>query len=386
MSQQQELSKMNSAFEKLVLEFSLPLYQALDKEGNVFMSPYSVSAALMLLLLGTDGDTKTELESALNLQGQTGSSAHEGYNSLHNKLCSKSGNGVLVAIANRLFSKLGVDLKTNFTDAAKKYYGSEVQLMDFENKAEEARIQINSWIEKQTNDKIKDLLSPNLLTKDTLMVLTNAIYFKGDWELKFDEKSTSRQSFHVDDENVIEVDMMFGKKKVMSNEFDEMDCKCLQLPYKGDTLSMLIILPNKKMGLEVLESNLTVSTLQKAIDSTYKQDTNISIPKFKIEATFDLTKVLPKLGITKIFDTSADFSGIYQDGGKDVYVSDAIHKAFVEVNEEGTEAAAATALVMTRMMMPLPPFEFRADHPFLFFIRENESGTILFMGRYSKPT
>ncbi|CAC5395118.1 Serpin B6,Leukocyte elastase inhibitor [Mytilus coruscus] len=377
---------MSSAFEKSVLEFSLPLYQALDKEGNVFMSPYSVSAALMLLLLGTDGDTKTELETALNLQGQTGSSAHEGYNSLQNKLCSKSENGVLVAIANRLFSKLGVDLKTNFTDAALKYYGSEVQLMDFENKAEEARIQINSWIEKQTRDKIKDLLTPNLLTKDTMMVLTNAIYFKGDWELKFDEGNTSRQPFHVSDENVIEVDMMFGKKKVMSGEFDELDCKCLQLPYKGNTLSMLIILPNKKMGLTVLESNLTVSTLQKAIDSTYKQETNISIPKFKIEATFDLTKVLPELGITKIFDTKADFGGIYQDGGKDVYVSDAIHKAFVEVNEEGTEAAAATALVMTRMMMPLPPFEFKADHPFLFLIRENESGTILFMGRYSKPT
>ncbi|XP_052066220.1 serpin B6-like [Mytilus californianus] len=377
---------MSSAFEKSVLEFSLPLYQALEKEGNVFMSPYSVSAALMLLLLGTDGDTKTELETALKLQGQTGSSAHEGYNSLQNKLCSKSGNGVLVAIANRLFSKLGVDLKTNFTDAALKYYGSEVQLMDFENKAEEARIQINSWIEKQTRDKIKDLLTPNLLTKDTMMVLTNAIYFKGDWELKFDEGNTSRQPFHVSDENVIAVDMMFGKKKVMSGEFDELDCKCLQLPYKGDTLSMMIILPNKKMGLTVLESNLTVSTLQKAIDSTYKQETNISIPKFKIEATFDLTKVLPKLGITKIFDTKADFGGIYQDGGKDVYVSDAIHKAFVEVNEEGTEAAAATALVMTRMMMPLPPFEFKADHPFLFLIRENESGTILFIGRYSKPT
>lgn len=377
---------MSSAFEKSVLEFSLPLYQALDKEGNVFMSPYSVSAALMLLLLGTDGDTKTELETALNLQGQTGSSAHEGYNSLQNKLCSISENGVLVAIANRLFSKLGVDLKTNFTDAALKYYGSEVQLMDFENKAEEARIQINSWIEKQTRDKIKDLLTPNLLTKDTMMVLTNAIYFKGDWELKFDEGNTSRQPFHVSDENVIEVDMMFGKKKVMSGEFDELDCKCLQLPYKGNTLSMLIILPNKKMGLTVLESNLTISTLQKAIDSTYKQETNISIPKFKIEATFDLTKVLPELGITKIFDTKADFGGIYQDGGKDVYVSDAIHKAFVEVNEEGTEAAAATALIMTRMMMPLPPFEFKADHPFLFLIRENESGTILFMGRYSKPT
>jgi serpin B len=149
---------------------------------------------------------------------------------------------------------------------------------------------------------------------------------------------------------------------------------------------MLVLLPNKRMGLETLENKITVSSLQNAISKMYKQETIISIPKFRIEASFELTKILPKLGITKIFDRSANFSGIFEDGGDGVFVSDVIHKAFVEVNEEGTEAAAATAIMMTRMcMIPVQPFEFKADHPFLFVIRDNSCGTILFMGRYASP-
>lgn len=386
MSQQKTQGDTETAFGMSVLEFSLPLYQALEKNGNVFMSPYSVSAALMLLLLGTDGETKTELETALKVQGLSENAAHLGYSLLHKSLTDKSGKGLLVAIANRIFSKQGVALKKIFSTDALKYYGSEVELLDFGKQPDESRRRINSWIEKQTNDKIKDLIPPNLLDDNTMMVLTNAIYFKGDWELKFDEKRTSKQPFYTNDKDTVNVDMMSDKKKAMSGDSEELDCKCLQLPYKGEQLSMLILLPNKRMGLEKLENKITVSSLQNAISKMYKQETIISIPKFRIESSFELTKILPKLGITKIFSRSANFSGIFEDGGDGVFVSDVIHKAFVEVNEEGTEAAAATAIMMTRMcMIPAQPFVFKADHPFLFVIRDNSCGTILFMGRYASP-
>ena len=382
MASQQEIE----AFENSVLEFSIPLYNALDKGDNAFFSPYSVSAALMLLLLGTDGEAKAELETALKLQGKTGLETHKGYNQLYKKLTSRSGEGILISIANRIFSKEGVKLCKDFSHNALKFYESEVELMDFAAKAEESRQKINAWVEKQTKDKIKDLIPQGLIREDTVMVLTNAIYFKGDWELKFDEGATKKQPFFLNDQDSVEIDMMYNKtKKVMSGESDELSCKCLQLPYKQGALSMFLLLPNDRTGLKALEEKLTPKTLQLALGNVYKQETVIYLPKFKLETSYNLTQTLPKIGITKIFGTSADFSAMFADGCSDVCVTDVVHKAFVEVNEEGTEAAAATAIMMTRMMMPLPPFEFRADHPFLFLIIDNDSKTILFMGRYAKP-
>lgn len=376
---------METAFEKSVLEFSIPLYKALDKGDNAFFSPYSVSAALMLLLLGTDGDAKVELETALKLQSGSDLKTHKGFNDLFKKLMSRSGEGILISIANRIFSKEGVKLQTNYSHNALKFYESEVEPLDFATKAEESRQKINAWVEKQTKDRIKDLIPQGLIKSDTIMVLTNAIYFKGDWEIKFDENATNKQPFYIDGSNSVEVDMMYNKtKKAMSGESDELSCKCLQLPYKQEALSMFIMLPNERTGLAALEEKLSTETLELAFGNVYKQETEIYLPKFKLEASYNLTQTLPKVGITKIFGTSADFSAMFEDGGGDVCVTDVVHKAFVEVNEEGTEAAAATAIMMTRMMV-LPAFEFVADHPFLFFIIDNDSKTIIFMGRYAKP-
>lgn len=374
-----------AAFEKSVFAFSIPLYNALEKKDNVFFSPYSVSAALMLLLLGTDGEAKSELEAALNLQGVTGLENHRGYNQLFKKLTSWSGEGILISIANRIFSKENVKICQDFSRNAMEFYDSEIEMLDFGFKAEDSRLRINAWVEHQTKDKIKDLIPQGLISSSTMMVLANAIYFKGDWELKFDARATTKQPFFIDDHDSIETELMFkNTNEVKSGESEELGCSCLQLPYKQGTFSMFVMLPNERNGLAALEEKLTPSSLQGAIENVVKQETNIYLPKFKLEASYNLKQTLPKIGITKIFDKSADFSAMFEDDGRNVCVTDAIHKAFVEVNEAGTEAAAATGMVVTCYML-VTPFEFRADHPFLFFIIDNESKTILFMGRYVKP-
>lgn len=378
-------NEMDIAFEKSILEFSLQLYKALDKGDNAFFSPFSVSAALMLLLLGIDGEAKAELKAALHLQDLPELDPHRGYSQLSKKLISKSGDGILLALANRIFSKADKKLCKDFSYNALMFYDSEVELMDFINKTEESRQTINSWVERKTNDKIKNLIQQGVISRDTAMVIANAIYFKGSWDLKFDKGATTKQPFYLNDKDSVDVDMMFkNTEEAMSGCYEALNCNCLQLQYKQREVSMFVMLPKDRTGLDALEKKLTTVTLLEALKSVRKQETNIYLPKFKLEIAYDLKPMLHKVGINKIFESSADFSAMFEDGGSDAYVSDVVHKAFVEVNEEGTEAAAATAIGVMLLCLVIP-FEFRADHPFLFFIIENDSKSVLFMGRYVKP-
>jgi serpin B len=220
------------------------------------------------------------------------------------------------------------------------------------------------------------------------MVLANAIYFKGMWKRKFDARRTIKKNFMVGPNNQMQVDMMHDQFKAMSGEHTALNCKVLQLPYSGDQVSMVLILPNDKNGLTQLENRLTFATFQELLSGLRKRDAIIRIPKFKVEESYDLKPILRHLGISEIFDrTAANFTKMVspQLNSHDVHVSDARHKSYIEVNEESSEAAAATTIEMIFTSAMTPPFEFIADHPFMFVILDNETKTTLFMGRYAEP-
>lgn len=236
------------------------------------------------------------------------------------------------------------------------------------------------------------MLSPGTIHGGTIMVLANAIYFKGTWEKQFISNDTRKRDFVVGPNDLITVDLMNGKFKAASGVNKELDCKVLQLPYVGNELSMIFILPNDQNGLSKLESSLTFSTFNRIMRATIKQETIICIPKFVVETHYDLKPILSKLSITEIFDhTAADFTNMIlpDECSPGAYISTAIHIAVIEVNEEGSEAAAATVLAMPPgCAMPQvkpPPFEFVADHPFMFIILDNKTRTVMFIGRYVHP-
>jgi len=253
--------------------------------------------------------------------------------------------------------------------------------VNFATDAEGARKTINAWVEKQTRDKIKDLIQPGVLDSLTRLVLTNAIYFKGDWASPFKKDGTKDGDFFAADGQKVAAPMMH-----QTGHFGYLDggeLQALEMPYKGDALSMVVLLPKAKDGLPALEKKLSATSAVVWIAGLRKQQVQVAMPRFTTTAEFMLKETLSAMGMTDAFSDRADFSGM--DGVKDLFISAVIHKAFVDVNEEGTEAAAATAVVMKSTGMPAPPVEFRADHPFVFLIRDTRSGCILFVGRMANP-
>ena len=377
----------NLAFQEGISNFSFSLYGAIERSGNEFISPYSISAALLLLSLGTGGTTKKQILSSMFTTGMV-NDVHMGYKTLNTKIESRANTGVTLSVANRLFASDRFTILQKYVTDSLTYYGSEVQRLDFTTQAEQSRVLINNWISTQTHDKIRDMMPKGKINRNTIMVLTNAIYFKGMWKRKFDASRTIKKNFMVGPYNKMQVDMMHDQFKAMSGEHTALNCKVLQLPYSGDQVSMVLILPNDKNGLTQLESRLTFAKFQELLSGLRKQDTVIRIPKFKVEESYDLKSILRHLGISEIFDrTAANFTKMVSPelNSHGVYVSDARHKTYIEVNEESSEAAAATTIEMIFTSAMTPPFEFIADHPFMFVILDNETKTTLFMGRYAEP-
>ena len=380
----------NLAFQEGISNFSFSLYGAIERSGNEFISPYSISAALLLLSMGTDGTTKKQILSSMFTTGMV-NDVHMGYKTLNTKIESRANTGVTLSVANRLFASDRFTILQKYVTDSLTYYGSEVQRLDFTTQAEQSRVLINNWISTQTHDKIRDMMPKGSINGNTIMVLANAIYFKGMWKRKFDARRTIKKNFMAGPNNQMQVDMMHDQFKAMSGEHTALNCKVLQLPYSGDQVSMVLILPNDKNGLTQLESRLTFAKFQELLSGLRKQDTIIRIPKFKVEESYDLKPILRHLGISEIFDrTTANFTKMVspQLNSHGVYVSNARHKSYIEVNEESSEAAAATTLEITltsAQIYPTSPFEFIADHPFMFVILDNETKTTLFMGRYAEP-
>jgi serpin B len=270
-----------------------------------------------------------------------------------------------------------------FLDSTKNHYGASLTELDIAGETEKSRQTINSWVEKETRNKIRDLLKPGTLQPDNRLVLTNAIYFKGNWAEQFDAKRTLPNDFHLQDGKSVKVPMMNANLDVRFFQTPEM--KMVELPYQGKAISMLCIMPTKKDGLPELQKKLTAETMNEWTQKLNPHvDLRVSLPKFKIESQFGLAGVLSDLGMKSAFNpNTADFSGMTRE--ERLFISAVIHKAFVEVNEEGTEAAAATAVLMAPEGIRLAPPEFVADRPFVFVIRENKNGAILFVGRLNQP-
>ena len=269
----------------------------------------------------------------------------------------------------------------DYLQITREQYHAPLAQLDFAGQTEVARKTINTWVDEQTNSKIQDLLPAGMLTSSTRLVLTNAIYFKGDWLKQFDKQKTQDAPFHVSTDEQVDVPLMFQTEEFKYRRVE--DVQVLELPYLGNRLAMVLLLPDEVDGLASLEEQLTADNLAKWVGAVRRREVHVYLPSFTLTSRFSLNGALEQLGMAAAFDAQqADFSGMTCNRG--LYISAAIHKAFVKVNEEGTEAAAATGIVATSESVQITP-TFRADHPFVFLIRDNHTGSILFLGRVTKP-
>jgi serpin B len=292
--------------------------------------------------------------------------------------------GIELGIANGLWAQKDHPFLPAFLDVAKQKYEANLKQVDFRTRTETARMGINDWVSHQTKGKITDLIKSGALDQMTRLVLANAIYFKGRWAREFDKHNTTNAPFSVSPTRKPPVPMMNLTADVKYAEVEGL--QLLELPYAGGDLAMLVLLPRETDGLKSMEELLNEQALGRWLAQSREQKVNVLLPKFKLTAQFSLGKTLADMGMTDAFSPRADFSGM--DGERDLLISAVVHKAFVDVNEEGTVAAAATGTVMRSMAVirPLPLPTFRADHPFLFLIRDTHSGSILFLGRVVDPS
>ena len=366
--------------------FACELYAQLrSQEGNLFLSPYSISSALAMTYGGARGETAAQMAKALHF-GLPQEGVPPAFAGLQSRLDAVQTKGkVKLSIANSLWPQKKFAFLPGYLDLCRKHYGATITPLDYVNAPGPARKTINDWVEDKTNKKITDLIAPGVLDAMTRLVLVNAIYFKGDWANPFKAALTKPAPFHVTAAKTVDAPLMQQKKEFRYGETPNL--QVLELPYTGNDLSMIVLLPRKTDGITVLEEFLTPEAITKWSEGLDRREVEVFLPKFKMTSQFSLGDKLAALGMTDAFTGKADFSGM--DGQRDLYISAVIHKAFVDVNEEGTEAAAATAVVMRAMAMmlePPPTPVFRADHPFLFLIRDNHTGSILFLGRVTDPT
>lgn len=334
---------------------------------------------------GARNETAAQLKTLLGLEKLTDEQILDLNNKYLTNVNSGFGQSVQISTANKIYPQHGFELKADFVQSLAKHFQSECQQLDYKN-PEQAAKTINDWVAGQTKDKIKDLISPDALSALTRLILVNAIYFKGDWEQKFDKALTVKKDFHLADGSTKQVDMMHitDKKFKFLWHPSALEFTTCELPYVGNKIAMTIILPEPGVKLEDIESKLTPELLKDIMEVDIgKEKIIMQIPKFKLEYETELSKHLIEMGASLPFDQAqADFSGMSEPS--QLHISKVLHKAVVELNEEGTEAAAATAAIMTFCALT-EDREFIADRPFLFMIFEKTHNTILFLGKYSKP-
>jgi serpin B len=363
--------------------FACDMYGRLKNgSGNLFFSPMSISAALAMTYAGAKGNTATQMEDALRFT-LTGDDLHQAFGELDGFLQANTKN-LFLSTANALWGQKGYTFLEPFLATTKGYYNAPFGELDFAAEPEESRRVINYWVEKKTRKRIKDLLPSRSITPTVLLVLVNTIYFNCKWDDPFKHEDTSEKPFYLSGGSTVQVEMM--QKLGETFRYAETgDFKMVEIPYRENRYSMVIILPNKTDGLASLEDLLTVEMFEANIARLANETlTPLQIPKFTFETdSILLNEPLKKLGMIDAFNSgAADFSGM--DGTRSLFITYVFHKAFVKVDEQGTEAAAATGVVMAGEFQEGK--EFIADHPFLFLIRDVQTGAILFMGRITDPT
>lgn len=365
--------------------FAFDLYKQLGSQGgNLFLSPYSISSALAMTYAGANGETKTEMEKVLRFtSGKTLPIAFAELNQ-HLMAGGDSKEGTTLQTANSLWLQTGESYLPEFQTVIVNSYKGFLEQVDYMQDPEMARKKINDWVEEKTNGRITDLLQSNDIQTSTRLVLVNAIYMKGNWMLPFKEENTKSGSFYVNNGNKIDSQMM--EQTAFFNHVKEEGISVLEMPYRrGEEqeaeLAMIIILPDNIEGLGDLEKNLNEEKFHEWIDKMDNKRVHVTIPKFKMTQSFRLRDPLQQMGMKLAFSDAADFSRI--TGKKDLSLSQVIHKTFIKVDENGTEAAAATASIIAMTSAPVveEPVEFKADHPFFFAIIDRNTKALLFMGR-----
>jgi len=369
-------------------DFTFNLYQALrDREGNFFYSPHSISLALAMTYAGARGETEKQMADTLHFVLPQ-ESLHRIFNSLDIELASrgegaegKDDEGFRLNIVNAIWGQKDYEFLSEFLDVLAENYGAGLRVLDFVAAPEESRITINDWVSEQTEDRIKDLIPPGAIDTLTRLVLTNAIYFNAAWQFPFVEEATTEGTFYLLDGGETRVPMMRQTESFGYTEGE--GYQAVELPYDGQELSMVILLPQAGQ-FDIFESSLHSQQVTSIIENLEYRQVSLTMPKFEFESEFSLAQTLAAMGMPVAFTADADFSGM--TGNRDLSIADVIHKSFVSVDEAGTEAAAATAVIMKLTAAPPEPINVSLDRPFIFFIRDIETGVILFVGRVFNPS
>ncbi|XP_008838887.1 serpin B11 isoform X1 [Nannospalax galili] len=382
-------------------EFCLDVFKQLSSSNvgeNIFFSPLSLFYALSMILLGTRGQSAEQMEKVLHYEHFSKYLKPEMKDS---RECSRAGRmhsefGVLLSqinqpnsnytlsIANRLYGTKAITFHQQYLRCSEKLYQAKLQAVDFELSTEETRKTINAWVESKTNGKVTNLFGKGTIDPSSVMVLVSAIYFKGQWQNKFQERKTVKAPFHMSVGKSVMVKMMYQTGRFKLANIKKPQMQVLELPYSNNNLNMIILLPHGMANVKQIERQLNVRTLQEWTNSSnmVESEVEVCIPRFKLEMKYELNSLLKSLGMKNIFNVAAaDFSGMSPDKG--LYLSKVIHKSYVDVTEEGTEAAAATgeSVAVKRLLIPV---QFMADQPFLFIIRDL-FGHILFAGKFASP-
>ncbi len=379
-----EIAQVNTAF-------ATDLYQREHaKTGNLFFSPYSISTALAMTYAGARGQTATEMAQVLhfNLPQAQVPSAFASLTERMNEV-AKTKQATL-DIANSLWCQKNFPFTDAFLKLTRDSFGAEARSVDFVANTEGVRQEINGWIAKKTQDKIPDLLQRGQVSTDTRLVLCDAVYFKGKWQSPFDAKATRPAPFFTAPAQQVQTPLMFQSLRLRGRQFDNFSLFSLSYGAGAGTnqpsVSMVVLLPREVDGLAALETQLNAANLRQwlaSVDAAPVVKSEVYLPRFKLNCRLDLAKDLAAMGMPTAFSPSADFSGM--NGDRNLTISQVVHQAVVDVNEEGTEAAAATAVGVTALAARQPNPVFRVDHPFIFLIRENQTGSILFLGRVLDP-
>lgn len=375
-------------------DFAFAMYGLLrEQAGNLFFSPFSVRTALCMTLAGAGGETAAQMREALCVSS-SGENLHVAFAETVEQFNAACDGRYEMVMANSLWGQDDAPLQPGFLDLMARHYGGGMNLVDFRCGTEAARVAMNQWVEHKTRQRIRELIPSGALSADTRLVLVNAVYFKGMWVLQFLRAATRVGPFHLEDGGKVQVPLMHLHEKV--RYLQTAGFQAVELVYRGDNLSMLVLLPDRKDGLGNLEETLSAQMLDDCMARMGVREVKLYLPRFKVTwGTVNMRDHLTSLGMPLAFTRSqADFSGINGHEPPDeesLFLSAVFHKAFVEVNEEGTEAAASTAVDMgpvaaPRRSKPPPVPIFRADHPFLFAIRDRKSGVILLLGRINDPT
>ena len=360
------------------------LKQIQSKSENLIFSPYSIGTVLAMIYSGSGGKTAEEISEVLYFPQQALLDPVES-GMRESMEAADTMQGTDFRLANAIWAQENFSFLPDYLDRVEKYYDATLSLVDFVEtlNREKSRKKINHWVEEKTNSRIRDLIQPGILDASTRMVLTNAIYFNGSWMFPFDKAATSPSLFHSSNQESVKTDFMHQTRSYPYYEDEEI--QALNLPYKNNRMVLVVILPKSTEGWRMISQVLSDERINLVLSGMETREVQLALPKFRSELQINLKKELTSMGMGTAFSRDADLSGM--TGEKNLYIDEVIHKAFIEVSETGTEAAAATAAIIgLKSSLRDDPVRFTADHPFIYFLLDSQTGCIIFTGRLVKPS